>query len=180
MMTNPVATGVRTAPVSARAEHAAVALSSAYPDVCVATPCGVLAPLLHALEFVHPNFTYIHREDNAVGLAAGTAMAGKRCLVLMQNSGFGQSVNVFASLVAPFCLPIGFVISMRGTQVDITPENAGMGRATVPVLDALSVPRRRFTVDTFDEDLAWFDKSGQTRPAALLVPPDLFGWGPTR
>lgn len=166
--------------VRARAEEVATVLAAIYTDLCVATPCGILAPLLEALEQVHPDFTYVHREDNAIGLAAGTAMSGKRSLVLMQNSGFGQSVNVLASLVVPFCLPIGLVISMRGTEIDTTWENLGMGRVTVPVLDHLSMPWQRLTVDSFDDALRWFDVTGRSGPVALLVPPDLFGWSPTR
>src|SRR5260364_366901 len=59
------------------------------------TPCGILAPLYSILETEFGLHT-IPREDNAIGIAAGTAMAGRRPVVLMQNSGLGQSVNAIA------------------------------------------------------------------------------------
>lgn len=152
------------------------------PDLCAATPCGVLAPLLGRLEQGHPEFRYVHREDNAVALAVGTALTGGRGAVLMQNSGFGQSVNVMASLVEPFDVPLGLVVSMRGTGVDGTRENRGMGEVTVPVLDRLGVPWRMLGTDGDRGAVAWFETvlADRTGPVALLVPPESFGWSAAR
>lgn len=56
------------------------------------TPCGILAPLYAALEDKSDLLT-VPREDTAIGVAAGAAAAGHLPVVLMQNSGLGQSVN---------------------------------------------------------------------------------------
>ena len=138
--------------------------------------------LLGRLEQGHPEFRYVHREDNAVALAVGTALTGGRAAVLMQNSGFGQSVNVLASLVEPFDVPLGLVVSMRGTGVDGTRENRGMGEVTVPVLDRLGVPWRMLGTDGDRGAVAWFETvlANRTGPVALLVPPESFGWSAAR
>jgi sulfopyruvate decarboxylase TPP-binding subunit len=60
------------------------------------TPCGILAPLYAALEDKSDLLT-VPREDTAIGVAAGAAAAGQLPVVLMQNSGLGQSVNAAAS-----------------------------------------------------------------------------------
>jgi sulfopyruvate decarboxylase TPP-binding subunit len=38
------------------------------------------------------------------------------------------------------------IVSMRGIGADTTPENRGMGRATIPVLHALGIPFRQLSV----------------------------------
>lgn len=172
---------VSTTPRPIVAEVAS-ALTATCADLCVVTPCGVLAPLIGELERINPGFDYAYREDNATALAAGTALGGKRAMVLMQNSGLGQSVNVLASLIAPFAVPIGLVISLRGTGIDDTRENQGMGRLTEPLLAQLDIPFRRLTSHGHASALGWFDHrlTAALGPSALLVPPDLFGWNASR
>ena len=56
-------------------------------------------------------------EGNAVGLAAGYHLAtGKTACVYMQNSGKGNALNPYASLLAPevYRIPCVFVIGWRG------------------------------------------------------------------
>lgn len=142
-----------------------------------ATPCGILAPLLVRLE-TGPDYHVVTREDNAVGQAAGAALAGAAPVALMQNSGFGQSVNALASLVVPYEIPILLIVSLRGVDPDPTPENLGMGRITVSVLDGLGIAHRVLDPGRVTERVGWarevLRESG--RPAALLVRPDSFGW----
>jgi sulfopyruvate decarboxylase subunit alpha len=144
----------------------------------LATPCGVLAPLLEALG---PELLTVSREENAVGVAAGTALAGCRPVVLMQNSGFGASLNAFASLIQPYGVQLLLVVSLRGRAPDVTTENLLMGTLTVPVLDLLDIPHRTLTHDALAQQVAWAARTmmARRRAAALLVPPDLFAWSPT-
>lgn len=155
----------------------ATALIESWVDFA-GTPCGILAPLLDGLTERGASLTYIHREDIAVAFAVGAHLAGGHLCVFMQNSGFGQSVNVLASLVEPCRAPVPMIVSMRGTGADTTPENRGMGRTTIPVLQALGIPFRRLSAEHPTADITWL--SSQTRntggPAAVLVEPEYFGW----
>lgn len=143
----------------------------------LATPCGVLAPLLGRLG---SGLRTVAREETAVGVAAGAALAGASPVVLMQNSGFGTSVNALASLVQPYRIPILLVISLRGTAPDHTSENLLMGRLTEPALDLLDIPHRTLDPGSLRGHLEWAADLVTTRrrTAALLVPPSLFGWSP--
>jgi sulfopyruvate decarboxylase subunit alpha len=143
----------------------------------LATPCGVLAPLLDAFG---PNLITVSREETAVGVAAGAALAGRRPVVLMQNSGFGASVNALASLIKPYAIPILLVVSLRGVTPDATTENLAMGTMTVPILDLLGIAHRTLDPDRYGDQVAWAsaELSTRRRPAALLVPPTTFGWTP--
>ncbi len=142
------------------------------------TPCGVLAPLYATME-ERASLMAVTREDNAVGLAAGAALANRLPVVLMQNSGLGQSVNAIASLVMPYELPILLIVSMRGEGIDTTLENAAMGRATEPILDALEVHCFRLFEGSAATDTlgSAVDRVRDTnRTVAVLVPPTYFGW----
>ncbi|MFI5586748.1 hypothetical protein ACIA5G_17020 [Amycolatopsis sp. NPDC051758] len=142
------------------------------------TPCGILSPMFTALDDLAGLLT-VAREDNAVGIAAGASLAGRLPVVLMQNSGFGQSINAIASLVEPYRIPMLLVISMRGIDPDPTQENLVMGRLTEPLLAQLGVE-----AVTLDADVPRAPQvervhrivAAEGRPAALLVPPAVFGW----
>lgn len=141
------------------------------------TPCGILAPLYSALE-AETGLQTIPREDNAIGIAAGVAMAGGYPVVLMQNSGLGQSVNAIASLVVPYEIPMLLIISLRGVSPDQTSENAVMGRLTEPLLDSFSIQAAQLDESQLTIRINWarhivFE---QRRTATLLIPPSIFGW----
>jgi sulfopyruvate decarboxylase subunit alpha len=168
--------GVPTA-VDAVARVVARDLVSSGLGPFLATPCGVLAPLLSELG---SRLITVPREETAVGVAAGAAFAGRRPVVLMQNSGFGASINALASLIQAYKLPLLLVVSLRGAVPDNTDENRVMGRVTKPMLDLLGIAHRTLHPDTTPADVEWattaLRRSGRTH--ALLVPPTLFGWMP--
>jgi len=141
------------------------------------TPCGILAPLYRAAE-QRAGLLTVAREDNAIGVAAGAALAGRHPVVLMQNSGLGQSVNALASLVVPYRVPMLLIVSLRGVDIDPTEENQVMGRLTEPLLTALGIESSVVDVGDPGTQLAWAVDVVQRggRAAALLVAPSSFGW----
>lgn len=142
------------------------------------TPCGVLAPLYRELDAACGVRT-IAREDSAVGVAAGAALAGRQPVVLMQNSGFGQSVNAFASLVMPCRLDVVTVISVRGIAPDNTEENSAMGTLTPAILGGLRADVRSLAEgsDLTEATASWL-AAEVDEPRFLLIAPGLFGWRP--
>jgi sulfopyruvate decarboxylase subunit alpha len=86
--------------------------------------------------FIHVACT---REEEAVGLCAGAAFAGRRGVLLMQNSGLGNAVNALTSLVSLYELPLLLLISMRGGPGERIAAQRPMGRATRGVLEACGV-----------------------------------------
>lgn len=143
----------------------------------IGTPCGILGPLFEELD-KNKEVIYAPREDTAIGVACGFSLKNKKAVVLMQNSGFAQSINTLASLVEPFKIPITLLISMRGIQNDTTRENLIMGEATVSSLEALKIPYKFLTNDSYIFDIDWSDEYIQTNrgAVALLITPEFFGW----
>lgn len=53
------------------------------------------------------------REDEAVGIAVGAWLSGKKPLVFMQNSGLGNCVDIITSLLNPYRIHIDMLIANR-------------------------------------------------------------------
>ncbi|WP_406068781.1 hypothetical protein [Micromonospora sp. NBC_01638] len=141
------------------------------------TPDGLQAPLLERLTELVPTQNVV-REDTAVAMAAGACLAGRTPVVLMQNSGLGQSVNALASLVLPYRLAMLLVVGMRGTDLDTTEENLVMGAVTEGLLTAMGIPAHRCGESDPEGDVtAALADVNAGRTAALLIKPGLFGWG---
>ncbi len=164
---------------SSTAARTAHALAVAGVEPFYGTPCGILAPLYAEL-MANNDMTTVVREDNAVGMAAGASLAGRRPAVLMQNSGLGQAVNALASLTQPYAISMLLIVSLRGTDEDKTPENFLMGQLTRPILRGLGVRTETLDADSATEsvDCAVSMMREGGGAVALLVPPSAFGWTP--
>ena len=145
-------------------------------DFFAGVPCSLIEELIRALES-HPRLPYVAavREDVAVGVAAGAWFAGRRPVVLMQNSGLGTSLNALASLSLMYRLPALLLVTWRGYGGKDAPEHILMGDITPRLLELLGVPHRVLSDVSLAEDVAWAASEMDTRslPVALLVPPGL-------
>jgi sulfopyruvate decarboxylase subunit alpha len=82
----------------------------------------------------------VTREEEGVGILAGAALAGKRPILLMQNSGLGNCVNALASLTQLYELPLFLLMSHRGGASERIVAQKPMGAAALRVLDGLGIP----------------------------------------
>ncbi|MEH2921363.1 thiamine pyrophosphate-binding protein [Samsonia erythrinae] len=164
-------------PPAERARQLAGTLNKVGITSQVGTPCGILAPLWKYLDTQNERerLITISREDTALSYAAGQALAGGYPAVFMQNSGFGNCVNIMASLICPFKLRVVLIISLRGTGNDTTPENTEMGKVTASILEQWKVPIISLLTPT--DEIAVFELN-QNGPMAILISPEYFGWCP--
>jgi sulfopyruvate decarboxylase subunit alpha len=100
-------------------------------------------PLSHVLKVLqtHPKIrtTIATREEEAFGIAAGLYLGGIRSAVMLQSSGLGNSLNALTSLIVPYQIPMLILISMRGDAGEWNSAQVPMGRAVVPILDAMGI-----------------------------------------
>ena len=84
-------------------------------NVTTGVPDGWIVPLIKGLS-ADDRFDYIAaaREEECFGIAAGAAMSGRRTLVLMQNSGFLNSIGAFTTLCQKYQTPFVVLIAHRG------------------------------------------------------------------
>jgi phosphonopyruvate decarboxylase len=115
-------------------------------DFYTGVPCSFLTPLINGV-LSSRALTYVGAasEGEAVAIAAGAWLAGRRTVVMCQNSGLGNAVNPLTSLNAPFRIPTLFVTTWRGQpgQPD-EPQHEVMGRITQDLLDLIEVPQAPF------------------------------------
>lgn len=104
-------------------------------------PCSYLAPLINAT-IRRSDLIYVGAasEGEAVAIAAGAWLAGKKSAVLCQNSGLGNVVNPLTSLNYPFRIPVLLISSWRGQPgKPDEPQHELMGRITQSLLGLLEV-----------------------------------------
>jgi sulfopyruvate decarboxylase subunit alpha len=117
-------------------------------NFCTGVPCTILKDIILCLSS-DPDLPYIPatREDEAMGIATGSYLAGKQPIVMMQNSGLGSSINPLASLDILYRIPMLLLISWRGYQGKDAPEHLIMGGAMLKLLDALDIPHQVISED---------------------------------
>jgi sulfopyruvate decarboxylase alpha subunit len=141
----------------------------------VYVPDNPLSHILAALHAHHPEVRPLlaTREEEAVGIAAGLYLGGRRPALLMQSSGVGNTLNAVGSLLLAYQVPTVLIVSMRGDPGEWNWAQVPMGRAVGPVLDAFGL--QHLSIDR-DEDarasvLAVASLAFATRvPAACLLP----------
>jgi phosphonopyruvate decarboxylase len=143
-------------------------------DFFTGVPCSMISGLIATLE-THPRLPYVPavREDVAVGLAAGAWLAGRRPMVLMQNSGLGTSLNALVSLSLMYRLPALLLVTWRGHAGKDAPEHLLMGEISPSLLEMIRIPHRVLSARTIADDIAWGRAESErlSQPVALLLPP---------
>ena len=72
-------------------------------------PCSHLTSIINGV--INSNkikYVGATSEGEAVGIASGAWLAGKKSVVMIQNSGLGNTINPLTSLNYPFKIPILF------------------------------------------------------------------------
>ena len=145
-------------------------------DFFTGVPCSMISSLIATLE-AHPRLPYVPavREDVAVGLAAGAWLAGRRPMVLMQNSGLGTSLNALVSLSLMYRLPALLLVTWRGHGGKDAPEHLLMGEISPSLLEMIRIPHRVVSAKTLADDIAWGRTESErlSQPVALLLPPGI-------
>ena len=106
-------------------------------------PCSYFAALIEKMEIgQQPKYIRSVNEGDAVALACGAYLGGKKCCVFMQNSGLGNAINPLTSLAIAYQIPLLLFISWRGDpdfNID-PPHHHLMGAITKQLLDLMHIP----------------------------------------
>src|SRR6201999_4167127 len=101
-------------------------------DFYTGVPCSFLTPLINRVASDRTlHYVAAASEGEAVAIAAGAWLAGRRTVVMCQNSGLGNAVNPLTSLNTPFRIPTLFVTTWRGQPgLKDEPQHVLMGQIT--------------------------------------------------
>jgi phosphonopyruvate decarboxylase len=122
-------------------------------------PCSFLTPFINSvIDDPDMSYTGAANEGDAVAIATGAALAGRRAVALMQNSGLGNAVSPLSSLNWVFRIPVLLIITLRGEPgLPDEPQHELMGQITGRLLEELQIP------------WAYFPKSAEDVEGALTV-----------
>lgn len=120
-------------------------------DFYTGVPCSFLTPMINRV--ISRSFSgdrsiaYVGAtsEGEAVGIAAGAWLAGRKTVVMCQNSGLGNTVNPLTSLNWPFRIPTLMIVTWRGQPgIQDEPQHELMGQITGTLLETMRVPHLPF------------------------------------
>lgn len=115
----------------------------------VGVPCSFLTPLLNSvISNGASKYVGATSEGEAVAVAAGAWLAGKKTVVMCQNSGLGNAINPLTSLNATFQIPLLLITTWRGRPGEPdAPQHSLMGEITRDLLETIRVPHLLFPSD---------------------------------
>jgi phosphonopyruvate decarboxylase len=115
-------------------------------DFFTGVPCSFLTPVINRV-ITRRDLTYVPAasEGEATAIAAGAWLAGRKTVLICQNSGLGNAVNPLTSLNRPFRIPTLMIVTWRGQPgLKDEPQHELMGRITADMLDLIEVPHAAF------------------------------------
>lgn len=115
-------------------------------DFYAGVPCSFLTPFInYVIGADGLDYVSAANEGDAVALAAGATIGGRRAVAMMQNSGLGNAVSPLTSLTYTFGIPLLVVCTHRGAPgVKDEPQHELMGQITTSLFDTMQVPWQAF------------------------------------
>lgn len=108
-------------------------------DFYSGVPCSFLKYLIN-YAINDCDYVMAANEGDAVATAAGAYLAGKKSVVLMQNSGLTNATSPITSLNYSFQLPVLGFVSLRGEAgLNDEPQHELMGQITEDMLTSMQV-----------------------------------------
>ena len=138
------------------------------PDIV--TSAGLLRPIANdpSLRLVR-----VCKEDECIGIASGLSYSDKRALILIQYTGFLDSLNAIRAVAVEYKQPICMMVGLLGHEAERTPKESGRYgvRIIEPICDAMGIPHHFISEDS---DVAKIkpaiDKAyADSFPVALLI-----------
>lgn len=83
------------------------------------------------------------KEDEGVAICAGLAFAGKRSVLMMQQTGLMDSLNAIRAVAVEYAQPVCMLVGLQGKEPGCPAAKSGKYgvRIIEPILDAMGVDR---------------------------------------
>jgi len=138
------------------------------PDIV--TSAGLLRPIAQDKDI---KLIRVCKEDECVGIASGLHYCDKRALILIQYTGFLDSLNAIRGVAVEYKQPICMMVGLLGHDPDKEPRASpryGV-RIIEPILDDMGIAHHLLSVDA---DVAKIQPAiekayGDSQPVAFLI-----------
>jgi sulfopyruvate decarboxylase subunit alpha len=106
------------------------------PDIV--TSAGLLRPIARDPDL---RLVRVCKEDECIGIASGLYFCDKRALILIQYTGFLDSINAIRAVAVEYKQPICMMIGLLGHEPERPPMQSGRYgvRIIEPILDAMGI-----------------------------------------
>lgn len=147
-------------------------------ELVTTVPCKQLAGVIEKVD-EHPEIYHIpaNKEDEGMGICAGSFMGGKRAAIVMQNTAIGVTINTLVTLQQFYRMPLPMIISYRGELREPVACQVEMAVHTKALLAQINVPTYHFhkesDAEEFDSILEYTFMCN--KPVAILT--DASFWG---
>jgi sulfopyruvate decarboxylase subunit alpha len=114
------------------------------PDIV--TSSGLLAPIAQDKEL---KLIRVCKEDECVGIASGLSYAGKRALILIQNTGFLDSLNAIRGIGVEYKQPICMMVGLLQHDPEVPPRVSPRYSVRIiePILDDMGIEHHLVAAD---------------------------------
>jgi len=140
----------------------------AVPDIV--TSSGLLGPIARDSDF---KLIRVCKEDECIGIASGLSYADKRALILIQYTGFLDSLNAIRGVAVEYKQPICMMVGLLGHDPEKTPRASpryGV-RIIEPILDDMGIAHHLISLDADIAKIAPAIERAyrESEPVALLI-----------
>lgn len=125
--------------IVAEMKMAGIGFVAALPDLV--TSDGLLWPISRDPDF---RLIRICKEDEGIAICTGLAFAGRRSVLLMQQTGLLDSINALRAVGVEYEQPVVMIVGLQGKEPGVAPTASAKVSVNivVPILDAMGVAHR--------------------------------------
>jgi len=109
------------------------------------------------------------REEEAIGIATGITLSGKKSLVFMQNAGFANSLSTITSLVQLYQIPMILLIGWRGFLKNDAPEHEKIGKIQPKLIKTIGLESKIIDEKNFKNVCDWAIKQLKKKKLVGLI-----------
>jgi sulfopyruvate decarboxylase subunit alpha len=167
-MAAPPAKSLNGASVIAAIKASGIEYVLSVPDIVTST--GLLAPIARDKEL---KLIRVCKEDECIGIATGLAYCDKRALILIQHTGFLDSINAIRGIAVEYKQPICMMVGLLQHDPELAPRESNRYgvRIVEPILDDMGIAHHLVSVDA---DIAKIQPAigaayRESHPVAFLI-----------
>jgi sulfopyruvate decarboxylase subunit alpha len=135
-------------------------------EMLVYVPSSHSAPVIRGLQARGIRAVMANREEEAVGIAGGLAMVGRRAAIVMQDNGFGNAITALATFAVEYHAPIPIFANSRGGPGEYNAMIHSVSEAAPQLLQAIGVRVERLGVS--DDPGVWRQSVAATARLAQM------------